>query len=119
MSFLGHFAILESLLTHAPVASDPYSSITKQVKSKLQLLNNRFTEKLDYSPFGTCTHDTIWTKMYKYRSMLAHGVVPTFDGDLKALTDASTALRLLRSTVRKVARHQLLEPLLLADLRQC
>ena len=45
LRFLGYFAILESLLTHAPKPSDPYDSITRQVKKKLALLDNRFPVK--------------------------------------------------------------------------
>src|SRR5260370_10168530 len=33
--FLGYFAVLESLLTHPPMPSDPYDSITRQVKKKV------------------------------------------------------------------------------------
>src|ERR1700686_3377378 len=45
--FLAYFAILESLLTHKPEPNDPYSSITRQVKNKVALLNHRWSPSLD------------------------------------------------------------------------
>lgn len=51
LRFLGYFAILESLLTHAPMPTDPYDSITRQVKKKVALLNRRWDKALDYTPF--------------------------------------------------------------------
>ena len=50
--FLGYFAILESLLSHAPKTSDPYDLVIRQVKTKMALLNNRFDRKIDYSRFS-------------------------------------------------------------------
>ena len=38
LRFLGYFAILESLLTHPPKLTDPYDSITRQVKKQVSLL---------------------------------------------------------------------------------
>lgn len=60
LRFLGYFAVLESLLTHAPQPKDPYDSITRQVKKKLALLNRRFLKPIDYAPFGETTPDKIW-----------------------------------------------------------
>lgn len=119
MRFLGLFAILESLLTHVPQATDPYDSITRQVKKKLALLNNRFTTPLDYQQFGTASPDTVWAKMYAYRSALAHGGTPDFEVKLRVLRDHKQAYQLLTTTVKAVLRHGLNEPQLLADLREC
>ncbi len=38
LRFLGYFAMLEGLLAHKPNNTDPYDSITRQVKKKLTLL---------------------------------------------------------------------------------
>lgn len=119
LRFLGYFAVLESLLTHPPQPNDPYDSITRQVKRKLTLLNSRFQPTIDYAPFGQTDPETIWTKMYKYRSLLAHGVSPTFNGDLKVLRDHETSLTLLKETVKAVLRQALVERQLLIDLREC
>ena len=82
LRFLGYFAILESLLTHAPKPSDPYSSITRQVQKKLILLDHRWTHKINYGPFGEAKPEKVWSTMYGYRSLIAHGGQPDFSGEL-------------------------------------
>jgi len=119
LRFLGYFAILESLLTHVPKPSDPYDSITRQVKKKLTLLSRRFSHPLDYSPFGDTPPETVWTKMYNYRSLIAHGVSPGFEGDLQLLRNADTALALIKDSVKAILRQALSEPQLLIDLKDC
>jgi hypothetical protein len=119
LRFLGYFAILESLITHAPQPEDPYDSITRQVKKKLALLDRRFSQKIDYSPFGKVPAETVWTKMYAYRSNVAHGSTPQFTGELAALKNHETALALIKETVKAVIRQVLVEPQLLLDLREC
>jgi hypothetical protein len=79
--FLGYFGLLEALLTHQPDPKDPLDSITRQVKNKVALLDNRFQRRLDYSPFAATNPDTIWTRMYDYRSRLAHGSTPDFQAN--------------------------------------
>jgi hypothetical protein len=64
---LGYFALLESLLTHAPEPKDIHESLTKQIMRKVKLLNNRLPKRIDYSPFGQTPPETIWKKMYAYR----------------------------------------------------
>lgn len=119
LRFLGYFAVLESLLTHAPKPRDPYDSITRQVRNKITLLDHRWEPALDYRPFGDTSRDKVWTLMYGYRSALAHGSTPEFGGDLGLLGDHSRALNLLRDAVKATIRYALLEPQLLSDLRNC
>lgn len=119
LRFLGYFAILESLLTHAPKPTDPYDSITRQVKKKLALLDRRWPHTIDYSPFGGASPETIWSKMYSYRSLLSHGGFPHFRGELAALQGHEHALNLVRETAKAVVRHALDEPQLLLSLREC
>jgi hypothetical protein len=57
--------------------------------------------------------------MYGYRSSLAHGDAPNFDGELRTLGSHDNALNLMRQTVKAVIRQALIEPQLLADLREC
>jgi Apea-like HEPN len=116
--FLGYFAILESLLAHAPNPTDTIDSITRQVKRKLALLSNRWQPRLDYAVFGEATPDSIWSQMYAYRSALAHGGEPDFEKKLKLL-NPSSALALLRQAVTAVLRQAIKEPQLIADLRSC
>lgn len=117
--FLGYFAILESLLTHQPKGTDTIDSITRQVKQKVLLLDNRWQPRIDYSPFPEKKPSAIWSKMYAYRSAIAHGAEPDFKSELKLLGDRSRALKLLKETVKGVLRQSLMEPQLLFDLRNC
>jgi hypothetical protein len=117
--FLGYFAILESLLTHQARPEDTIDSITRQVRQKLVLLDNRWRPRIDYSPFGTTPPEKIWSTMYGYRSCLAHGSEPNFKKDLKLLGDHDGALKLLKQTVRSVLRQALSEPQFIVDLRNC
>lgn len=119
VAFLGYFSILESLLTHKPDPRDPNDSITRQVKKKITLLDNRWTPRIDYASFGSSDPETIWGKMYALRSAIAHGDAPDFKRELKALNSLSSASLLLRRTVRAIARHALREPQLVSDLREC
>ena len=81
--FLSYFGILEALLTHKPISTDPYDSITRQVKKKVALLKNAWNDPIDCSPFGAqAKPDTIWAKMYLCRSLLAHGDDARFTGEL-------------------------------------
>jgi Apea-like HEPN len=119
LRFLGYFAILEGLLTHAPKHSDPCDSITHQLKRKIALLDNRWEHRVDYGPFGGAKPETIWTEMYSYRSRLAHGGSPEIGKDFSVLGSDGKALALLIETVKAVFRQALLEPQLLTDLRIC
>jgi hypothetical protein len=119
LTFLGYFAILESVLTHNPKPTDTIDSITRQVKQKVLLLNNRWQPCLDYSQFGASKPDAVWSKMYSYRSCLAHGGMPDFKGDLQLLGDRDGALNLLKQAVKGVLRQALIEPQLILDLRNC
>jgi hypothetical protein len=57
--------------------------------------------------------------MYAYRSTLAHGGAPSFDGDLQVLGSNDNALKLVKQTAKALIRQALIEPQLLADLRGC
>ncbi len=120
MRYLSYFAILEALVTHSPKDGDPYDSITRQVKKKMALLNRRFPRELPYGVFGNASTDTVWGKLYSYRSKIAHGSNADFSsGDLSTLHGADRALAFLREATLAVVRQALSEPELLADLREC
>ena len=119
LPFLGYFAILESLLTHQPRKTDTIDSITRQIVKKVILLDNRWNPRIDYSPFPGAKAETIWTTMYGYRSSLAHGGTPDFKNEFQSLGDHRVALKLLKWTVKGVLRQALIEPQLIADLRNC
>ena len=119
LQVLGYFAILESVLTHQPNPDDRYDSITRQITQKLALLNRRWKPAFDYTSFGQATHDTIWSKMYGYRSAIAHGATPEFKGKLSTLGTADHANVLIRDAAKQTIRQALIEPQLLADLHNC
>lgn len=119
LQVLGYFAVLESILTHAPNPDDRYDSITRQIKQKLALLNKRWKPPLDYSAFSAQSHDKVWSKMYAYRSAIAHGSAPNFVGELSALGKGENADLLISEAVRKTICQALEEPQLLADLQKC
>lgn len=118
LRFLGYFAILESLLTHSPTPGDSYDSITRQVKKKIALLNNRWPDRIDYTAFGA-PGDKVWSKMYEYRSLIAHGNTPKIEGKLQLLGNHERALQLVKETVKSTIRYALEGPQLLVDLREC
>jgi hypothetical protein len=119
LRFLGYFAVLEALLTHPPKPTDPYDSITRQIKKKVALVDHRCTPPIDYGEFGNANRETIWSKMYEYRSGLAHGGMPNFNADLQVLGSHPNAMRLIKESVKAVVRQALVEPQLLADLKDC
>jgi hypothetical protein len=120
LQVLGYFAVLESILTHAPNPEDRYDSLTRQIKQKLALLNKRWKHPLDYSAFSGLSHDKIWSKMYAYRSAIAHGSTPNFvAAELSALRKAENANILISEAVRKTICQALEESQLLADLQNC
>jgi hypothetical protein len=117
---LGLFAIIESLVTHKPKPSDTGDSLTRQVKSKMPLLSRRAEAPIKYSNFFTQgNEDTIWTKLYEYRSNLAHGGTSDFSGKLSVLKNADNVIHFLRHTTKTLLRHALKEPRLVIDLREC
>lgn len=118
LRFVGYFSIIESLLTHQPKATDTIDSITRQVRTKLALLNQRFEHAIDYNDFAA-TLDKVWTTMYRYRSVVAHGGAPDFKKDLAVLKNPTRALSLLKETTKALIKHTLREPELIRDLRGC
>jgi len=119
LALLGYFALIESILTHAPKLSDPYDSITRQIKSKMALLHERFEFAPDYRVFGEVKPDKIWSSLYSYRSKVAHGSQPDFSKDLKIIKSHETALYFIRSATRALLAQVLKEPKLIRDLQQC
>ena len=119
LQILGYFAILESILTHQPNPEDRYDSITRQITNKIALLNRRWHTSLNYKNFGDVSHDKLWSKMYSYRSAIAHGAKPDFSSKLSLLNNAKSANGLIKAAVVGSIRHCLIEPQLLADLHNC
>ncbi|MBX9925613.1 MAG: hypothetical protein K2Y05_04585 [Hyphomicrobiaceae bacterium] len=118
LQFLGFFAVIESLLTHAPKGN--VDSIGKQIGSKIPLLNRRMESPIDYSVFPGGPNG-LWGSLYSLRSHIAHGGHVDFVGDqkLKPLVSTDCCSQFIRSVVKKLLRHALCEPELVLDLKRC
>lgn len=119
---VGLFAIIEMLLT-TPQEKTTLNSLSHQLKEKLTLLGHRFAEPLvakDYLPqTSEMDFKSVVTKLYSYRSKVAHGSEPDFNKDLKVLEGHKTVCRLLRAVVRKLIMQAVYEPVLFHDLKSC
>lgn len=118
---IGLFAIIEMMITHNPKLEDRGDSITHQMQAKLPLLMRRFRREISTKQhFGNVDAKKVWSALYSYRSALAHGGVANFaSGPLQAIKSAEAAAEYLRSVVKGLLRHVLLEPLLFLDLKNC
>jgi hypothetical protein len=117
---LGYFSMLESLLTHAPQPHDPTDSIGRQIQGKMVLLGHRFDRPLQYDSLDVgIKPKTAWSKLYGYRSSLAHGGTPDFESDFRCLQNASVAEGFVRRALVSVMRQALEEPQLVIDLKGC
>jgi hypothetical protein len=117
LKLIGHFALIESLLSHAPKPSDPYDSITRQIRGKMTLIGNR-SARINYSTyFGAAKIDKVWATLYGYRSAIAHGSAADFGGEFQLLRSADNVLAFIRHATRQLLRFALSEPVLLRDLK--
>lgn len=115
---LGKFALIESLITHAP--RDSGDSITKQICSKVQLLNNRFSKPIDTKLFFKEGNlETVLKKIYAFRSSIAHGNKINFERDLKILESETKVNQFIDILLRRLIIQKMKEPLLINDLKKC
>lgn len=131
LKHLGYFAIIESLLSHVPNPSDSYDSISRQLKRNLILLNNRVEGEtnllIEY--FDKINADKVISKLYSYRSKIAHGA--NAEDELKSLcllrkkgiseewnsNPREWISWYLRLLVKGLLIHALREPQLVTDLK--
>ena len=120
---VGLFSIIELLLTTQQDKTTE-NSLSHQLKEKLTLLGNRFTEPLvltNYFPrAGSINFKSFVSKMYSYRSKVAHGSDIDFGkGDLMVLESHQAVCEFLRAIVRKLILQAVQEPILFRDLKSC
>ena len=118
---VGLFSIIELLLTTQQDKTTE-NSLSHQLKEKLTLLGNRFAEPLlltNYFPkAGTISFKAFVSKLYSYRSKVAHGSDIDFGrGDLQALESHSSVCEFLHAVVRKLILQAVQEPMLFRDLK--
>lgn len=117
---VGLFSIIESLITHAPRLTETLDSINHQISNKIILLRKRYTKPiLPNAYFLTAAEESIWKKLYSYRSGVAHGSTITFDGELQVLKAHDSVVNFLSDNVRELIVLALSEPEFILDLRKC
>lgn len=116
------FAILEYLLV-SNSSTEEKVSIGKQLQNKLNLLNNRSKNKILVSEyFGekvNCSFAKVASKLYEYRSDIAHGNRINFKKDLQILNNHKLAQSFLIEIVKNTIIQALIEPDLIIDLKEC
>jgi hypothetical protein len=117
---LGLFSVIEAIITHRPKSTETGDSLTHQVRTKIPLLSRRFSTSIKYSDFfGKASEDTLWSKLYDYRSCIAHGDITDFRVKLSVLKSPLPVQTFLRDITKTLLRHALKEPELYMDLRKC
>jgi len=121
LKILSYFSIIESLLTHRPKPSDTIDSITRQITTKMLLLNKRFQREMQYkSYFPTVTNlETVWKRLYDFRSRLSHGDNTDFTHEFSALESTDKISIFLIESLKLLILYTLNEPEFLADLQKC
>jgi len=114
------FSIIESLVTHSPKLTESADSLSHQIRTKMPLLRKRFDRDLNYREhFGAAAEETIWSKLYEYRSRIVHGEEVNWSGSLQLLKESKAVLRFLRETVKLVLLLALREAIFITDLKKC
>lgn len=120
LKILGLFIVIESLITHRPGKTGTHDSLTQQISSKVPLISRRFKRDIKCSNFFASDDEkTIWKRLYKYRSKIAHGKGANLDGNLQILKNRSSIYSFLHKITKQLLVQSLEEPQLIDDLRQC
>jgi hypothetical protein len=84
---VGLFALIEFLIAHKP-RNESIDSINNQLVYKMILLRKRYSRNINTNNyFLNSSEDTIWKKLYAYRSSIAHGTLFNFDKEGAILKD--------------------------------
>ena len=114
------FSIIESLVAHKPRRAETLDSITHQIKNKLNLLSKRFDLTVKHQEhFGEINYPNLWSKLYRLRSDIAHGQRYNFVGENSCLKSVENSNIFLDKVTRELIKLAILEPELIADLREC
>jgi len=114
---IGLFSVIEALLTH-----NSRHALSHQIQTKVPLLLHRpYTRTIEQNDYfdDQAKEDTLWSKLYRYRSVLAHGGVADFEDDLKILKSHAAVTNYLHEIVRILLIHSLNETVLVTDLQAC
>jgi len=118
---VGLFSIIELLVTHSTDSPELDRSITHQISKKLPLLRQRFLHTVEPSEyFQECSEESVWKKLYRLRSKIAHGADVDFSsGPLSVLNSRESTISFLSDCTVELLLIALREPEFLAYLREC
>ena len=117
---MSYFTIIEGLLTHNPIDPTNADSITRQITSKVDLINKRLDKPIDLNAwFGEISEKKLFSKLYAYRSAIAHGLKIDFAGDFQIFKDEMYILGFIKELAKSTLRASLKEPQLINDLKKC
>jgi len=119
LTLLGHFALIEALITH-----DPHKfgdSLNHQLSTKMPLLMRRWPCPLDPACFFPIQDlRTVWKRLYELRSIIAHGGKPDFTKNrLRDLRSGYAAYQFVRAALKRLIIQTFHEPQLVNDLKAC
>lgn len=114
---LGLFMTLEMLLTHNPNDKEVGDSLSHQICTKVALLERRLAKPLNYAVLSEANSNTVWKKLYAFRSAIAHGGTADFKGALSILQSPQAATEFLAEATALILRHALDEPALFDSLK--
>lgn len=104
---------------------DKLKSISSQLSSKLNLLNNQFENPIEIQNYfkgpDTLTIGKVFEAIYNYRSSIAHGDFLDFSKKMQLLETIShkDILNFVRIVLKKVLLFSLKNPELITDLKKC
>lgn len=118
LRLLGHFGLIEALITHEPGASG--QRLSHQVRTKMTLLMRRFHRELPPRNFFALDDPlAAWTMLYRVRSCYAHGGTADFSTTFKQIQSVPKAFRFVRESLKRLIVLALDEPQLIFDLKNC
>ncbi len=120
---VAYFSIIESLITHNP-KNENYVSISSQLGNKIGLLINNYFEGFSFQDYfkgpDSNNINTIITKLYTYRSDIAHGNIPKFEKELKIIEQNIDRIQpFMEMLLFKILRFSIEMPNLILDLKKC
>jgi len=134
LKILGYFSIIEMLIAHKPKLKESIDSISHQISTKYNLLFKKFKREIDFGDYfsnNATKSETIWKKLYAYRSDLAHGNITDFSKEYKILDkyngkgnsiDENPSI-CINNFLEEVIKNTLLlsieNPEFIYDLKQC
>jgi Apea-like HEPN len=123
---LSLFSIIELLLTNDGYGKSGSPSIVWQLQHKMKLINKLFTDPIDfhtYFQFGETPEKTVFEKLYKVRSQIAHGERVDFHNKEWCNSHFIKTRKLLNTFLfefcKELIKYGLKNPVFLSDLRDC